>query len=80
MPFIPGRALLLALIAPFSLSLVAIAEPSTVWAMLAIDGVILVLALFDLMLGWKPGVEITRTVPEILSLARPVTVRLDVPK
>ena len=78
MPVLPGRALLLALLAPLMLSLVAIAEPSTVIPMLIIDAVIIVLALVDLAFGWRPGIEITRTVPEILSLARPVTVRLDV--
>lgn len=78
MPVIPGRALLLALIAPLVLSLVAIAEPSTVYAMLAVNGVIVMLALIDLAFGWRAKFEVTRTVPEILSLARPVTVRLDV--
>ena len=78
MSFIPGRALLLALLVPIALALAAIAEPSTVWIMLAIDGVIVVLALLDLVLVWRPGIEVTREVPEILSLARPVTVRLDV--
>ncbi len=68
----------MALFAPFVLSLVAIAEPSVVGPMLAIDGVILLVALLDLLLGWRPGIRVTRSVPEILSLARPVTVRLDV--
>ncbi|MEM7676818.1 MAG: DUF58 domain-containing protein [Myxococcota bacterium] len=78
MPVLPGRALLLALIMPFILSLAAIAEPSVAWSVVLVDGVILGLAIIDLMLCWRPGIEITRTVPEILSLARPVTVQLDV--
>ncbi len=78
MAVLPGRALILAMVAPFILSLVAIAEPSTVWAVLAVNGAIVVLASVDLALAWRPGIEVVRTVPEILSLARPVTVRLDV--
>ncbi|MEL7369472.1 MAG: DUF58 domain-containing protein [Myxococcota bacterium] len=78
MPILPGRALFLALVAPLILSLVAIAEPSTVWAIAAVDGVIFGLAVIDLLLCWRPGIEVTRIVPEILSLARPVTVQLDV--
>ena len=70
--------MLLALIAPFALSLVAIAEPATVGPMLAINAVIVLIALIDLAFGWRPGIEVTRTLPEVLSLARPVTVRLDV--
>src|SRR5262245_36975129 len=78
MRIIPGRSLLLALGAPLLLSLVAIAEPATVVPMLIADGVILLLAAVDLLFIRKAGVEVIREVPETLSLARPVTVTLEV--
>jgi uncharacterized protein (DUF58 family) len=77
MSIIPGRSLLLALVAPLVLSLVAIAEPATLAPMLMADGVIACLALFDLLFILKPGIEIKREVPETLSLARPVQVTIE---
>lgn len=78
MRFLPGRALLLALLAPLLLGLVAMAEPSTLTAMLVVDGTILVLALVDLALIWRPGVTVRREVKETVSLARVVPVTLEV--
>lgn len=78
MRIIPGRSLLLALGAPLLLSLVAIAEPATVVPMLIADGVIVALALIDLAFIRRAGVEVIREMPETLSLARPVTVTLEV--
>lgn len=78
MQVLPGRSLLLALLAPLLLSLVAIAEPSTLTPMLVADGVIATLALIDLLFIVRPALEVTRELPETLSLARPVTVTLEV--
>lgn len=78
MAVIPGRALLLALLAPFVLSLVAIAEPATVAPMLIADAVIVVLATVDLLFVLRPGVEVRREMPETLSLARQVVVTIEV--
>jgi uncharacterized protein (DUF58 family) len=78
MGFIPGRSLLLALLAPLSLALVTVAEPATLPALLITDGVILALALLDLLLVLKPGVVVQRELPETVSLARPFTVTLEV--
>jgi uncharacterized protein (DUF58 family) len=78
MRIIPGRSLLLALLAPLLLSLVAIAEPATVVPMLIADGVIVALALADLLFVRHAGVDVTREMPETLSLARQVTVTLEV--
>lgn len=78
MGFIPGRSLLLALLAPLSLALVTIAEPATLPALLITDGVILALALLDLLLVLKPGVVVQRELPETVSLARPFVVTLEV--
>ena len=78
MRFIPGRSLLLALMAPLILALVTVAEPSTLMALLVTDGVILLLALVDLALVWRAGVEVKREAPETVSLARPVNVTVEV--
>lgn len=78
MRFIPGRALLLALLAPLVLGLAAMAEPATVGLMLAADAVIAALAIVDLLLVRKAGVEVRREVRETVSLARPVVVTLEV--
>ena len=69
---------MLALLAPLSLALVTIAEPATLPALLITDGVILALALLDLLLVLKPGVVVQRELPETVSLARPFVVTLEV--
>ncbi|MCB9655074.1 MAG: DUF58 domain-containing protein [Deltaproteobacteria bacterium] len=76
MSFIPGRALLLALLAPLVLAVVALVEPSTVYPMLAADALIVCLAAVDLLLTTKAGVTVTREVTETLSIARPTVVTL----
>jgi uncharacterized protein (DUF58 family) len=78
MRFIPGRALLLALMVPAALGLAALADPELVPAMLLADGVVVLLALLDLLLVRRAGVEVTRQVRETVSLARPVVVTLEV--
>lgn len=77
MRVIPGRSLLLALLAPLALSLVAIAEPGVVSAMLVTDAILGLLVLIDLAFVLRPGVDVRREMPETLSLARPVTVTLE---
>jgi uncharacterized protein (DUF58 family) len=77
MSIIPGRALLLALVAPLVLSMVAIAEPATVWPMLIADGIIVVLASADLLFVLRSKLDLRREVPETLSLARQVTVTIE---
>lgn len=78
MRFIPGRSLLLALLAPLALALVTVAEPSTLPALLITNAVIVTLAGIDLMLARKPGITVKREAPETVSLARQVTVTLEV--
>ncbi|MEQ8277674.1 MAG: DUF58 domain-containing protein [Deltaproteobacteria bacterium] len=78
MRFIPGRSMLLALLAPLVLALVTVAEPSTLPALLVTNAVLVALALLDLALVWKAGVEVTRQAPETVSLARQVTVTVEV--
>ena len=77
MQFIPGRSLLLALLAPLALALVAMAEPATVAPLLAVNAVIVALALLDLWFVRKPGITVRREVPETASLARPFQVTLE---
>lgn len=78
MRIIPGRSLLIALLAPLALSMVAIAEPATVVPLLITNGVIVVLALVDLLLVRKAGVEVKREMPTTMSLTRTITVTLEV--
>lgn len=78
MRILPGRSLLLALLAPTALALAAVADPATLPAILAVDAVVIVLALVDLALVWQPGVEVRRTVRETASLARPIPVTLEI--
>lgn len=70
--------MILALLAPLALGLAAIANPATVTAMLVADAAILVLALLDLFLVYKPGVTVKRELKETVSLARAVPVTLEV--
>lgn len=76
MPVIPGRTLLLALLVPVALALAALAEPGLIGAVLIADAVIALLALADLGFVIRPAVSVERSLPETLSLARPVTVTL----
>lgn len=78
MPIIPGRSLLLALVAPLVLSLATIVAPELLGLVLAADGLILALALADLLFVLRPSVEVRRELPETLSLARPVNVTIEV--
>jgi uncharacterized protein (DUF58 family) len=77
MPVIPGRSLLLALLVPVLLALVVLLEPSTIAPMLIADAMILLVAGFDVLFVLRPAVHVQRSVPETLSLARPVTVTLE---
>ena len=76
MPFIPGRTLLLALLAPLALALAAVAEPATLSAVWVVDAVVVAFALLDLAFVWRAGIEISRTVQGTASLARPFPVTL----
>jgi uncharacterized protein (DUF58 family) len=77
MKLLPGRTLLLALLAPLLLGLTAIAEPGLVSAMLAVDGAIALVALLELLFVLRPAVEAQREAPETVSLARALTVTLE---
>lgn len=76
MSIIPGRTLILALLAPVALALAAIPEPSVLPLIILADAVIVFLALVDLAFVLRPLVEVERALPETLSLARPVNVEL----
>ena len=78
MPFIPARPLILALLVPVALAIAAIVERDVIPAMLAVDGIIVALALIDMMLARKPAVTVTRHVKTTLSLARSATVTLEI--
>ena len=78
MPIIPGRTMILALLAPVLLALSAAVAPSLVWPTLLVDLSIFLFAGLDLLFVLRPGISIERTLPGTLSLARPVQVDLEV--
>jgi len=77
-PIIPGRTMILALLAPVLLALSAAVAPSLVWPTLLVDLSIFLFAGLDLLFVLRPGISIERTLPGTLSLARPVQVDLEV--
>lgn len=70
--------MILALLIPVALAIAAVVEQSLIPAMLTADGVIVTLALLDMLLARKPAVTVTRHCKSTLSLARPTTVTLEV--
>lgn len=78
MRVVPGRTLVLALLVPLLLALTAMAEPALVPMVLAVDGALVLLALVDLAFVLRPRVTVTRRAPETLSLARAVSVELEI--
>ena len=74
--FVPGRALILAAVVPLVLAGATLFDPSMLWVMVAADAAILVVALIDMILAWKPVVSVTRRAPKVLSIGRPNPIRL----
>lgn len=78
MRLIPGRTLILALVAPLVLAMAALAEPSIVRLVIMADGLIALLAIVDVLFVIRPAVTIKRVIPETASLARPIHVELEI--
>lgn len=78
MPFIPGRPLVLASVLPLLLGAAAALDPNLIGPMLVLDGVIVALALLDLLLAAPASLTARRTVPDNASLNRDIEVEIEV--
>ena len=78
MPIIPARPMVLALLVPTALALATALEPGLLLFVLLIDAALLLVFLFDLAFVRGQDVTVVRKVTHTLSLARPVTVSLEV--
>lgn len=77
MRIIPAPALIALFFLPLGLALIASAAPATErWVWLA-DALIFLVAAVDLFLLNRDAVHVGRAIPEVLSLARPVEVQLE---
>ena len=73
--FVPAPALILAAVVPLVLAGLTLFDPSMLWVMLATDAAIVVVAVIDLLIGWKPVVTVSRHTPKVLSIGRPTPTR-----
>ncbi|MFO0723550.1 MAG: DUF58 domain-containing protein [Myxococcota bacterium] len=78
MRLIPGRSLILALVAPLILALVTLLEPSVLRLVILADGIIALLAIIDVLFVLRPAISVKRRLPETASLARPLHVELEI--
>jgi uncharacterized protein (DUF58 family) len=77
MKLVPARRMVLVAIAPVILALVALMDETVVWPMLAIDGGLILVALFDALLGRRTLIAVERELPEVFSLGRLNVVTLE---
>lgn len=75
---IPSRALGLLAVLPVVLALLALADASLVWPMLATDLAIALVAAIDALLTLRAQVEVVRQAPTVMSVGRPNVVVLNV--
>jgi uncharacterized protein (DUF58 family) len=76
--FVPAPALILAAVVPLVLAGLTLFDPSMLWVMLATDAAIVVVAIIDLLIAWKPVVTVSRHTPKVLSIGRPNPIRIRV--
>ncbi len=78
MPLLPSRALVLLALAPLVLAVGILFDRTLLWPMLATDAGILLAALVDGLLAWRPLFTVTRRVNQVLSIGRANPVTLEV--
>ena len=74
---IPSRALVLFSLGPLVLSFATLLDHGLVWAMIAVDIAVLLVAGVDALLARRPLVSVARFAPSVLSVGRPNVVRLE---
>jgi uncharacterized protein (DUF58 family) len=77
-PIIPSRAFVLLALAPLVLAIGMLLDRTLLWPMLATDGGILLVALADALLAWRPLFSVQRRVAQVLSIGRPNPVTLEI--
>ena len=78
MPLLPSRAFVLLALAPLVLSLGLLLDKTLLWPMIATDAGIVLAALVDALLAWRPEIAISRRVNQVLSIGRQNPVTLEV--
>ena len=73
---IPARPLVLLSLVPLALGALVLVDRSMLWPMLGVDVALVLVALGDLALAWRPLVSVSREAPDVFSLGRPNRVRL----
>lgn len=74
---IPSRAFVLLATIPVVLAVLTLFDPSMLWPMLATDGGILAIALFDAVLARRAVVSARRSLAEVFSIGRPNPVEVE---
>jgi uncharacterized protein (DUF58 family) len=77
-PFVPSRAFVLLAIAPLVLALGMLFDRTLLWPMLLTDAGIVLVALVDALLAWRPLFTVRRHAAQVFSIGRPNPVTLEV--
>jgi uncharacterized protein (DUF58 family) len=77
-PLLPSRAFVLLALAPLVLALGMLFDKTLLWPMLATDAGIVLVALVDGLLAWRPLFTITRRANQVFSIGRQNPVTLEV--
>lgn len=78
MPFVPSRAFVLLALAPLVLALGMLFDKTLLWPMLMTDAGIVLVALVDALLAWRPLFTVRRHAAQVFSIGRPNPVTLEV--
>ena len=75
MPFVPSRAFVLLALAPLVLALGMLFDKTLLWPMLMTDAGIVLVALLDALLAWRPLFTVKRHAAQVFWIGRanPVT-------
>lgn len=74
---VPSRLFVWVMALPLLLAVATLFERELLRGMLLVDAGIAVVALFDAMLAWRPQIRVRRSVPNIFSLGRANSIKLE---
>src|SRR5690606_12144835 len=77
-PFIPSRAFVLLAVAPLVLAVAMLFDRTLLWPMLLTDAGIVLVALIDALLAWRPLFTVRRHAAQVFSIGRVNPVTLEV--
>ncbi|MBK8255414.1 MAG: DUF58 domain-containing protein [Polyangiaceae bacterium] len=75
---VPSRALVLLALAPLVLAFGMLFDKTLLWPMLATDAGIVLVAIFDGLLTWRPTFTVKRHAAQVFSIGRPNPITLEV--